>query len=65
MYKSIMCFALIGSAIVASVLEVAAAPVLVYITKYENIATGFCLDSNNNRQVYTLGCNGGKFQEWI
>ena len=30
----------------------------------KNVATGFCLDSNANRQVYTLGCNGGSYQEW-
>jgi hypothetical protein len=30
----------------------------------KNVATGFCLDSNANRQVYTLGCNGGGYQQW-
>lgn len=30
----------------------------------KNVATGFCLDSNANRQVYTLGCNGGSYQQW-
>jgi hypothetical protein len=30
----------------------------------KNVATGFCLDSNADRQVYTLGCNGGSYQQW-
>jgi hypothetical protein len=30
----------------------------------KNVATGFCLDSNAGRQVYTLGCNGGSYQQW-
>jgi hypothetical protein len=30
----------------------------------KNVATGFCLDSNANKQVYTLGCNGGSYQKW-
>ncbi len=30
----------------------------------KNLATGFCLDSNANKQVYTLGCNGGSYQRW-
>ncbi len=31
---------------------------------FKNVATGFCLDSNANRDVYTLGCNGGSYQKW-
>jgi hypothetical protein len=30
----------------------------------ENIATGLCLDSNNNENAYTKGCNNGAYQRW-
>jgi serine/threonine-protein kinase len=30
----------------------------------KNAATGFCLDSNTCKQVYTLDCNGSTFQRW-
>jgi hypothetical protein len=30
----------------------------------ENIATGLCLDSNDNGNAYTKGCNGGAYQLW-
>ncbi|HNC10069.1 MAG TPA: RICIN domain-containing protein, partial [Anaerolineales bacterium] len=34
------------------------------ITRYINVATGFCLDSNFENKVYAIPCNGGDFQNW-
>lgn len=55
MYKSIKSFAFGGTAIVAS-----KSP-----ETYKNLATGYCLDSNAARQVYTHICNGGSYQKWL
>ena len=30
-----------------------------------DVATGLCLNSNLDGSVYTGGCNGGNFQNWV
>jgi serine/threonine-protein kinase len=40
---------------------VAAAPA---VQTFQDVATGFCLDSNTSGNLYTQPCNGGSFQKW-
>lgn len=34
------------------------------IRTYKNVSTGFCLDSNAEKKVYAMACNGGNYQNW-
>jgi hypothetical protein len=52
--------ALLAFSVPASAVTEARAPEAVL----KNVATGFCLDSNANKQAYTHDCNGGSYQKW-
>lgn len=58
----IMCLAVLASSLSPSASY--ANPSIAAVETYKNLATGYCLDSNAARQVYTLGCNGGSYQRW-
>jgi Ricin-type beta-trefoil lectin domain len=42
-----------------------ASPAIGGTVTLRDLATGFCLDSNTSRNVYTGPCNGGSFQKWV
>jgi GDSL-like Lipase/Acylhydrolase family/Ricin-type beta-trefoil lectin domain len=50
---------------VAWLADVGARPNGTLSTTLTDVATGFCLDSNDNGAVYTLRCNGGNYQRWL
>lgn len=55
------------SALMAAVMTLvpaSSANAAVVTQDYQNLATGFCLDSNANFNAYTRGCNGGSYQRW-
>ncbi|TQS44010.1 RICIN domain-containing protein [Cryptosporangium phraense] len=62
--RTLVTGALLGAAVAVSQLIPGTALAGTFNT-YTNLATGFCLDSNGQGRVYTLGCNGGSFQKWI
>jgi serine/threonine-protein kinase len=65
MYKLKRCFAIGGSAAVVSVLAIAMTSVAATVETYKNLATGYCLDSNTARNVYTNPCGrDNSFQKW-
>jgi hypothetical protein len=53
-----------GLAALTAWLALTPSPAQASVRKYKNLATGFCLDSNTRRQLYTHGCNKGAFQKW-
>jgi hypothetical protein len=53
-----------GLAALTAWLALTPSPAQASVRKYKNLATGFCLDSNTARRLYTHACNGGSFQKW-
>jgi alkylated DNA nucleotide flippase Atl1 len=65
-YKSIRYLTFGGFTVVGTILAVAMTALAKSgdVETYKNVATGFCLDSNSARQVYTQPCNNGSYQKW-
>jgi serine/threonine-protein kinase len=69
MFRRVGLSAIAGTAVAVALLALtvpasAAAEARAPEAVLKNVATGFCLDSNANKQAYTHDCNGGSYQKW-
>lgn len=66
MFRRVGLKATVGTAALGLALSVPAAAAATQAAPavLKNAATGFCLDSNTGKEVYTLDCNNGTFQRW-